>query len=214
MKEIKVAIFEDNKHLRETLALIVGSSEGFRCVGNFADANNVLKDVLHCSPDVILMDIDMPGRDGIEAVQMVKEKMPESLILMQTVFDQNDKIFDAILAGANGYLLKSTTAVELLTCIQDVVNGGAPMSQSVARKVLQLFRHQAPRETNEMHQLSPRELEVLQHLVNGLILKEIAAEMHISFFTVQSHIKNIYEKLHVRSKAEAVAKALKNKIAF
>jgi len=212
MKDIRLAVFEDNIHLRETLALVLNNSTGFTCIGSFPDANNVLKDVERCEPDVILMDIDMPGRNGIEAVKLLKEKFPVVLILMQTVFDQNDKIFDAILAGANGYILKSTTPAELLDCIRDLLNGGAPMSKTVAAKVLHMFRTQPSRETKEMHTLTGRELQVLQELVNGLILKEIAGKLDISFFTVQTHVKNIYDKLHVRSKAEAVAKAMKDRI--
>jgi DNA-binding NarL/FixJ family response regulator len=212
MENIRVAIFEDNYLLRESISLVLNGTDGFVCTGAFHDCNDVIHDIEKSNPDVVLMDIDMPGINGIQAVEMIKEKFPGVLILMQTVFGDDDKIFSAIVSGANGYILKNTPPAELIECIRDLKNGGAPMSKTVAARVLELFRKSKFKPTSEEHHLTPRELEILQMLSSGLSLKLIAEKLIISFFTVQTHVKNIYDKLHVNSKAEAVAKAFRENI--
>ena len=210
--EIKVAIFEDNKPLRDSLAVLIAGSPGFACTGSFADGRKVLKDVESSEPDVVLMDIDMPGISGIEAVQIIKKQFPHIQILMQTVFDDDDKIFASICAGASGYLLKKTPPSKILDAIKETAEGGAPMTPSVAARVLQMFQKQGTQVPVEFIDLSDREREVLKHLVTGDSYKMIAAACYISIDTVKSHIKSIYQKLHVNSKSEAVAKAIIQKL--
>lgn len=163
------------------------------------------------NPDVVMMDINMPGISGIEAVQMIKEKFPQVNILMQTVFDDNDKIFAAICAGASGYMLKKTPPPKMIEAIRETYLGGAPMTASVAVKVLQMFRQQTAGKT-EFIDLSDREKEILALLVKGKSYKAIAADCFISIDTVSTHVRHIYEKLHVHSKSEAVAKAINQKL--
>lgn len=210
--EIRVAIFEDNKALRDSLNMLIAGSHGFASCGSFANCNKVLKDIESCEPDVVLMDINMPGISGIEAVQMIKKQFPAIQILMQTVFDDDDKIFASICAGASGYLLKKTPPIKILDALKEVAEGGAPMTPSVAAKVLQMFQKQSGPVAPEFINLSDRESEVLKHLVTGDSYKMIAAGCFISIDTVKSHIKNIYQKLHVSSKSEAVAKAINHKL--
>ena len=211
--EIKVAIFEDNKLLRESLQQLVNNAEGMACAGAFADANKLVRNIELANPDVVLMDIDMPGVSGIEAVLILTNKFPAIRILMQTVFDDNDKIFAAICAGASGYMLKKTTPAKMIEAIKETYLGGAPMTASVAAKVLQMFRGQSPAGAkNEFIDLSDREKEILSLLVKGKSYKTIAAECFISIDTVGTHVRHIYEKLHVHSKSEAVAKAINQKL--
>ncbi len=207
---MRIAIFEDNKNLRQSLSLIVNHSPGLSCTGAFSDCTNLIADVQQANPDVILMDIDMPVMSGIEAVAIVSEKFPQIKVIMQTIFDDSNKIFAAIKAGAAGYLLKNTSPAKLVESINEVVNGGAPMSASVALKVLQYYRDQTQLESK--YNLSPREKELLQHLVNGQSYKVIADELFISLSTVQTHIRNIYDKLQVNSKSQAVAKTLRERL--
>jgi DNA-binding NarL/FixJ family response regulator len=210
--EIKVAIFEDNKMLRESLQQLVNNAEDMVCTGAFPDANKLIKNMQLADPDVVMMDINMPGLSGIEAVHMIKEKFPAVRILMQTVFDDNDKIFAAICAGASGYMLKKTAPQKMIEAIRETHLGGAPMAASVAVKVLQMFRLQTNVEQNEFIDLSKREKEILTLLVKGQSYKAVAAACFISIDTVSTHVRHIYEKLHVHSKSEAVAKAINQKL--
>ena len=210
--EIKIAIFEDSKALRESLLQLVNSSEEMVCTGAFADANKLLRNMQSADPDVVLMDINMPGISGIDAVLMIKEKFPNVKILMQTVFDENDKIFAAVCAGASGYMLKKTPPHKMLEAIHETYQGGAPMTPSIAAKVLQMFRHQSTPSSVEFVDLSDREREILGWLVKGKSYKTIAGECFISIDTVSTHVRHIYEKLHVHSKSEAVAKAIRQKL--
>jgi len=209
---IKVAIFEDNSSLRNGLYQLINGSEGFTCVGAFEDCLNLLKNIEDTKPDVVLMDIQIPGINGIEAVRMLREKYPNLKILMQTIFEDNEKIFNSILAGASGYILKNTSPARFLEFIKETYEGGAPMSPSVATKVLKMMAEQSAFAKTENFDLSEREKEILSCLVKGMSYKLIADACFISIDTVRGHIRNIYEKLHVHSKGEAVAKAIKSKI--
>ena len=209
--EIKVTVFEDNKLLRESLQQLIDNAEGMSCTGAFPDANKLLHNMHMTNPDVVMMDINMPGISGIEAVQMIKAKYPQVRILMQTVFDDNDKIFAAICAGASGYMLKKTPPLKMIEAIRETYLDGAPMTASVAVKVLQMFRQQTAEKT-EFIDLSEREKEILALLVKGKSYKAIAAACFISIDTVSTHVRHIYEKLHVHSKSEAVAKAINQKL--
>lgn len=210
--EIKVVIFEDNKTLRESLQQLINASEGMACTGAFADANKLLRNMQMANPDVVMMDINMPGISGIEAVQIIKENFPQVQILMQTVFEDNDKIFAAICAGASGYMLKKTAPQKMIEAIRDTYLGDAPMTASVAVKVLQMFRLQSADKKYEFIDLSEREKEILALLVKGKSYKAVASECFISIDTVSTHVRHIYEKLHVHSKSEAVAKAINQKL--
>ena len=210
--EIKVAIFEDNDALRNSLVMLVDSASGMICTGAFAHANKLLQNIELAMPDVVLMDINMPGLSGIEAVQVIKEKFASVQILMQTVFEDNDKIFAAICAGASGYLLKKTPPKKIIEAIREASVGGAPMTPSVAVKVLSMFRLQSITPKKEFINLSEREKEILALLVKGKSYKTIAAECFISIDTVGTHVRHVYEKLHVHSKGEAVAKAIYEKL--
>ena len=209
---IKVAIFEDNKMLRESLQQLIDASEDMVCTGAFPDANTLVRHMQLSKPDVVMMDINMPGLSGIEAVQVLAEKFPKVNILMQTVFEDKDKIFAAICAGALGYMLKKTAPQKMIEAIRETHLGGAPMTPSVAAKVLQMFRLQGVPGNREFIALSAREKEILALLVKGKSYKAIASVCFISIDTVSTHIKHIYEKLHVSSKGEAVAKAIYQKL--
>lgn len=208
---IKVLIFDDNADRRDSLDMLVQSTEGLEWMGSFPDATNAEAVVAKLHPDVILMDIGMPGITGIEATALIKQKFPEVQIIMQTVFDDQERIFDAIKSGASGYLLKSSDARKIIDAIHDVHEGGSPFTPSIATRVIQFFREQPQLEKSE-YGLSDREKEVLTLLVDGLSYKMIASKMNISYNTVNSHIKKIYEKLHVHSVGEAVSKALQQKL--
>jgi len=212
MKTLRVIIFEDNRSLREGLFQLMNGSTGFECVGAFANCTDIVSDIRHSNPDVILMDIEMPGISGIEAVLLAKEKFPEVKILMETIFDEDDKIFQSICNGADGYILKNTPPVQILDAIKEVYEGGSPMTPSVARKVLKMVKNKPAVETVNDFNLSERELEVVKYLVQGMSYKLIAESCFISPETVNGHIKNIYKKLQVHSKSEAVAKAIRGKI--
>jgi len=208
---IKVLIYDDVQELRETLELLVSTTEGFEVVGAFDNCETAPTDIAVLQPDIVLMDIDMPGLTGIEGVKNIRVKNGDVKILMLTVFDDNKNVFEAIKAGANGYLLKKTNPTKLIEYLYDVYEGGAPMNASIATQVLKMFAT-IPSPAGSNFNLSDREKEVLQLLVDGNSYKMVAAEMDISIDTVRSHIRNIYDKLHVNSKSEAVAKALKHKI--
>jgi DNA-binding NarL/FixJ family response regulator len=209
---IKVVIFENNDPLREMLFQMVNISDGLSCTGAYANAMDLDYKIRRSQPDIVLMDIDMPGINGVEAVKLLKEKYPHLKILMQTVFEDNEKVFDSICAGADGYLLKNSLSDYLVTAINELNNGGAPMSPSIAKKVLNRFQEQNPYIQREDYRLSDREKEVLTCLMKGMSYKMIADACIISIDTVKFHIKRIYEKLHVNSKSEAVIKVMRNKL--
>lgn len=212
MSEIRVTVFEDNHMLRNMLYHLINEDGRFICAGAFPDCINLIKDIDKTKPDVVLMDIGMPAINGIEAVKMLKESHPEIKILMQTIFEDNEKIFESICAVASGYILKNTSPAIILQSIVETYTGGAPMSPSVAAKVLKMVQLPTAKLKNNSFNLTEREKEILSCLVRGMSYKLIANECSIAIETVRSHIKNIYEKLHVHSKSEAVVKALKKNI--
>ena len=191
--------------------MLINGTDGFEVLAAYKNCNNAVDEVNAWNPDVILMDIDMPGINGMEGLKNIRQVNTSVKILMLTVFDDNKNVFEALRNGANGYILKKTTPAKLLEYISEAASGGAPMTASIATQVLKMFA-----EINDIvfpdYKLSEREKEVLQFLVNGYSYKMIASEMNISIDTVRSHIKKIYEKLHVNSKSEAVAKAFKDRI--
>lgn len=204
---IRVSIVEDDSRIRESLIVLIDGTEGFRCVSAYESAEEALEDILRKAPDVALMDINLPGISGIECVRSLKAGMPNIQIIMLTVFEDNEKIFQSLEAGATGYLLKRTPPDQILNAIREVHNGGSPMSSQIARKVVQSFRKK--REQNDPPvKLSQREEEILRALAQGSRDKEIAEALFISVDTVHSHLRRIYEKLQVRSRTEAVVKYL------
>ncbi|HOZ82837.1 MAG TPA: response regulator transcription factor [Bacteroidia bacterium] len=213
---VRVTIFDDNKRLLDSLSVLIDGSPGFQMAGIFENCNNLISDIERTQPDVILMDIEMPGINGIEAVKMVKHRFPKMNVMMQTAFENDENVFAAICAGASGYILKNTPPSKILECIIEVYQGGSPMSPSVARKVLGFLQQPKPDEkketTVENYNLSAREKEILACLVKGMSYKMIAEQCNITYETVRSHMKNIYEKLHVASMTEAVAKAINQKL--
>lgn len=211
MNGIKVALFDDNDLLRDSISMLLQDEEDFTLVGSFGNCLNILEDIKKAQPDVVVMDIDMPGLSGIEGVRLISKNFPTVQVLMQTIFDDDEKIFAAIKAGAGGYILKNTQATRLLESIREVYNGGAPMTPSVAKRVLKQLQSQNVSGKDEFN-LSHREMEVLALLVQGLSYKMIADKLHITYDTVRAHIKKIYEKLHVSSMTEAVAKAINQKL--
>jgi DNA-binding NarL/FixJ family response regulator len=207
---IRILLYDDSNQLRQTIALLLSKTEGFEVIGQFDNCETAEADVEALKPDVVLMDIDMPGRNGIEGVRAIREQNQLVKIIMLTVFDDNKNVYDAIRFGANGYVLKKSSPQAIIEAINDVYNGGAPMNSSIATQVLKMFAGMTPVSKN--YDLSEREKEVLQSLVNGNSYKMVAAALKISIDTVRTHIRSIYEKLQVNSKSEAVAKALKDRI--
>ncbi|MFA6542309.1 MAG: response regulator transcription factor [Bacteroidota bacterium] len=206
-QNISVAIVEDLTDIRVGLGALIGGSPGFSCIGMYADGEEAVERIPRAIPDVVLMDIDMPKMNGIECIRKLKTVMPSLQIMMLTVFEDDEKIFQSLKAGASGYLLKKTPPVKLLEAIEEVFHGGSPMSGQIARKVIQAF--QTPQQKSpQTENLSQREHEILSYLAKGHRYKEIADELFISIETVRTHIRNIYEKLHVRSRTEAVLKYL------
>ena len=201
---IKISIFEDNDRLRESLVALFRGLDEYEVSGDYNNCNDAATIARVYQPDVVLMDIDLPGNSGIKGVGMIKEARPQTAIIMYTVFEDNEKLFQCLCAGANGYLLKKTSPAKLIDAIQEVIAGGAPMSPVIARKVLDTFQHG---KTNK-YDLTPREVEVLQLLNKGFSAKMIGAELNISFDTARYRLKNIYQKLHVNCGKEAIAKAL------
>lgn len=202
---IRIVIYEDNALLRDALSALVTDTDDLTLAGAFGNCLNVSDQTYTLRPDVVLMDIDMPGRDGIQAVARLHREFPGIDVLMLTVFDDDDRVFRALCAGASGYLLKHTPPDQLIDAIQEVYAGGAPMSPSVARKVIQTFPAQAT-QTASLDELTAREGQVLHYLAQGMSYKLVAAELGIGLETVRTHIKRIYEKLHVHSITEAIAK--------
>ena len=209
---VRISIYDDNLPLLESLSYLIRGTEGFELCHAYANAGNVLSHCEHRCPDVIIMDIDMPGISGIEATAMVKDAFPEVNIMMFTVFEDKDKIFEALCAGATGYLLKKTPTVRIIQAIEELHRGGSPMSSGIARKVLGYFSKPTAANKPQDYQLSLREREILQRLLEGDSYKMIADVCFISIGTVYSHINNIYKKLHVNSKSEAVVKALNEQL--
>jgi DNA-binding NarL/FixJ family response regulator len=207
---MKIAVFEDNLRYREGLELLIVTTPDMELCGSFEDTHRLIQKIEALQPDVVLMDINIPGVNGIEAVRLIKEKFPQVNICMQTVFEDEDKIFASLCHGASGYILKSSTPAKVVQAIREVAEGGSFFSASVARKVLHSF--QGVSISGSFEQLSDREKEILKQLVEGMSYKLIADKLNISYETVHSHIKKIYEKLHVNSKSEAVVKAIRHKL--
>ena len=209
-KKMKLVIFEDNQKFRESLEFLIVTSPDMELCGSFEDTNRLLQRIESLQPDVVLMDINIPGKNGIAATQEIKAHFPDVQICIQTVFEEDDKVFASLCAGASGYILKNTAPDKIVQAIREVADGGAFFTPSIAKKVLLNFQ-QHPQST-EYVQLTEREKEVLKSLVDGMGYKQIAEKIYLSVHTVHTHLRNIYEKLHVNSKSEAVAKALKNRL--
>lgn len=227
---IRIAIFDDSENRRLSLQYLIGMHNDMRCVGSFDNARRALEAVQECKPDIVLMDIEMPGVNGIEAVRQIKLNHPHIAVLMQTIFDEDEMIFSAIKAGASGYLIKKSTPSKIIEGIREAYEGGAPMSPGIAAKVLNFFRNTPSGEEEiekkqvvedardylntavNLYGLTPRELEILQSLVDGNSYKMAAAALNVSYNTVNTHVRHIYEKLHVHSVGEVVAKALREKL--
>lgn len=208
----RIAVFDDNSKRRESLEMLIDLTDGMSCVGLFPDCSNVLNDIEKSRPDLVLMDIDMPNVNGIDGVKIIRKKYTTVKILMQTVFEDDEKLFACIRAGADGYILKKAQPQDLLNAIEDALNGGAPMTPSIARQVLRFVGSTENKKQTEDFNLTARESEILSLLVQGLSYKMIASRCFISLPTVNSHIQNIYEKLQVHSVVEAVTKAIGSKI--
>ncbi len=204
---IKVAIVEDNDEIREGLAILINGSPGYRCVATYSDAERALVQLPVLQPDVVLMDIQLPGMSGIECVAKLKEDHPDMQVMMLTVYEDDDNVFKSILAGASGYVLKKTPPSELLEAISNLHNGGSPMSDRIARKVVQAFQ-QMGKSSHETENLTQRESEILSYVARGHQDKEIAEKLFLSSETVRTHLRSIYKKLHVRSRTEATLKYL------
>ena len=207
---IKVIVVEDNDTIREGLKILIGGTEGYSCIADFPKCEIMLKSLKKLNPDVLLMDIGLPGMNGIEGIKQAEKILPDLTILVLTVYEENDLIFDALCAGACGYLVKKTPPSKLLEAINEAYHGGAPMSSHIARKVIDFFQ-QKNRTTQRGSQniLTPREKEILSGLVEGNSFRTIADSLFISIETVRFHFRNIYKKLHVHSQSEAVVKAIK-----
>lgn len=213
---ITVSIVEDSEQLRSTLARMIGRAEDFQCLGDYGTAEDALEAIPKNPPNVVLMDINLPGMNGVECVRKLKQLVPSTQVVMLTAYEDTENIFNSLAAGASGYLLKRSKSAEILEAIRDVQNGGSPMTTHIARKVVQSFQASAaaaaaaPAVAAEpTEELSPREQEVLDLLSQGFMYKEISDKLGISFETVRTYIRRIYEKLHVRTRTEAVAKALR-----
>lgn len=208
---IKVIIYDDQDQFRDSLTILIGDADDIEVVAAFDNCETVIKDIDQLNPDILLMDIEMPGMSGIEAVKKIREVGSNVKILMLTVFEDNQSVFEALRHGANGYILKKTVASKLITQLREAYEGGAPMTASIASQVLKMFT-QFSNPVVDDYKLSEREKSVLHLLVDGNSYKMVASNMQISIDTVRSHIRNIYEKLHVNSKSEAVAKAIRDRI--
>jgi DNA-binding NarL/FixJ family response regulator len=208
---IKVAIVEDEREIRECLTFLINGTGGYSCTGSYRSMEEALEKIGPLLPNLVLSDIGLPGMDGIEGIRILKQRHPELVILMLTVYDDDERIFDAMCAGASGYLLKKTPPAKLLECLKEAVDGGAPMSPEVARRVIALFREIRPPDRADYH-LTPHETRLLKLFVEGHIYKTAAVELGVSVNTINFHVRNIYEKLQVHTRSEAVAKALVNRL--
>ncbi len=211
LKTISVAIVEDLREVREWLVVLVNGTSGFRCTGSYRTMEEALAKIGDALPDVVVTDIGLPGMSGTDGIRILRERYPELSILALTIFDDDKEVFQALCAGACGYLLKNTPPTRLLESLREVFDGGAPMSPQVARRVVTLFRTFQPPERAECH-LTPQEKELLRLLVEGHHYKTAADAMEISYHTVAFHVRNIYAKLEVHSKSEAVARALRDQL--
>lgn len=208
---MRLVLFEDDDALRTSLCTLLESGPEFEVIGNYRDVLQVKKVIRQDKPDVVILDIDMPKLDGISAIPIIKELNAGISILMYTQFEDDEKLFDSLCAGADGYVLKKTSPLKLFEAIDEVQKGGVPMSPTIAQKVLHSFRKKH-RTQNEVHSLTTRETEVLNLLVKGYTVKYIASTLHMAYETCKSHLKNIYKKLHVQCGKEAIAKVLEGKI--
>src|SRR5213592_3992142 len=207
----KVAIIEDQRDIREGLASLIKFTNGYQCIGSYRSMEEALEKIRSELPEIMLVDIGLPGMNGIEGIRLLKENYPQLLLLMLTVYDDDEMIFDALCAGACGYLLKKTPPARLIESLAEAMDGGAPMSPEVARRVIKLFREIRPPERAD-YKLTPHELRLLKLLVEGHNYKTAAVPLGVKVTTVAFHMRNIYEKLQVHSKSEAVAKALRNRL--
>jgi DNA-binding NarL/FixJ family response regulator len=208
-EEIKIMIVEDDEAVREGLRLLINGSEGYRCIAACRSAEDALEEIPRTLPHVVLMDINLPGMNGIECVVGIKNAFPEIQVMMLTVFDNTDEIFRSLEAGATGYMLKKTPPAKLLESITELVKGGSPMSGEIARKVVQAFAKPVQQRFPETN-LTSREEEILSYLSKGFLYKEIASELFISIDTVRTHIRRIYQKLQVRTRTEALLRCMKH----
>jgi len=207
MGKIKVSIVEDIEDIRQGLGLLINSNDDFECIGTYSSSEDILADIENKTPDVIIMDIGLPGMSGIECTRLIKDKFPAIQIMICSVYEDDERLFAALVAGANGYILKRTSPEILLQSIKEIYQGGSPMSSHIARKVVVAFQSQKPILAGDNNfNLSKREIEILNLLSEGFRNKEIAKQLYISVHTVRSHIYNIYEKLHVQSRVEALNK--------
>ena len=212
MSGIKIIMYDDNDALRDSISMMLQDTPGFTFIASYSNCTDVIEDIKETQPDVVIMDINMPGINGIEGVTRIRKNFPSVQILMFTVFDDDEKVFAAIKAGAGGYILKSAEPKYLLNALSEVYNGGAPLTPGIARKVLYQFQHLQPENVKDDYHLSIREKDVLALLVDGLSYKMIAGKLDITYDTVRAHMKKIYEKLHVASMTEAVAKAINKRL--
>ncbi|HJQ25346.1 MAG TPA: response regulator transcription factor [Blastocatellia bacterium] len=208
---ISVAIVEDRREIREGLAMLINGTEGYKCLGAYRSMEEALDRIGANLPDVALLDIGLPGMSGIEGLKILKSRYPNMLLLILSVYDDDERIFDAMCAGASGYLLKKTPPVKLLESLKEAVQGGAPMSPEVARRVISLFREIRPPERAD-YDLTPHEIRLLKLFVKGHNYKTAAQELGVTVHTISFHLRSIYDKLQVHSKSEAVAKALQNRL--
>ena len=208
---IKVAVVEDHREYREYLTALLNGAEGYSCVGSFRSMEEALSRINLDLPGAVLIDIGLPGMDGVEGIGILKERYPDLSLLVLTVYDDDERIFDALCAGATGYLLKKTPPARLLDSLSEAVQGGAPMSPEVARRVIKLFREIRPPETAD-YKLTAHEVRLLKLLAEGHNYKTAARELHVTSSTINFHLQNVYNKLQVHSKTEAVAKALRNRL--
>jgi DNA-binding NarL/FixJ family response regulator len=208
---VKVAVVEDHREFREYLSALISGTDGFECLGSFRSVEDALPKLTAQIPDVMLIDIGLPGMNGIEGIRLFKERFPEILFLTLTVHDDDERIFDALCAGASGYLLKKTQPAQLVESVREATQGGAPMSPEVARRVIKLFREIRPPQRAD-YDLTPHEIRILKLLVEGHNYKTAAAKLSVAPTTINFHLQNIYQKLQVHSKTEAVAKAIRNRL--
>lgn len=208
---IKVAVIEDRREIRDGLAALINGTEGYSCTGTFRSMEHALAGIGASLPDVVLVDIGLPGMSGIEGTRLLKERYPALQFLVLTIYDDDERVFDALCAGACGYLLKRTAPARLLESLKELSEGGAPMSPEVARRVIRLFQEIRPSKHAD-HQLTPHQIRLLKFLADGHNYKTAAAELGVTVDTIAFHLRHIYEKLQVHSKSEAVAKALRDRI--